>query len=244
MRRIEGISLVAMALTSLAIACSSSSNGGGCADFRGTYVGTLTCSGSAQSSSATVTQSGCMLTVAFTDGPTITGTASGNKATTTQTQGAVTQTCETTINGNQYTQSCTIKSGGQTVDTCTGSGTRTGVPDAGGSTGAGGSMGTGGGPGAGGSAGVGGGGPPPQCGIVWSTTAACEACMNSMCCSQMQACAPGTGCDALLNCIAANCLNSADQNCVQNSCSAQVSAGLQAVTNLVNCNATSCQSCE
>jgi len=226
MRLINGISWMATALTSLAIACSSksNSNGGQCSDFRGTYVGTLTCSDGAQSNSATVTQSGCMLTVAFTDGPTITGTASGNKATTTQTQGAVTQTCETTINGNQYTQSCTTKSGNQTIDTCTGSGTRTGVPDAGGGTGTD-------------------GGSPPQCGIIWSTDATCEACMNSMCCSQMRACAPGTACAALLDCIVANC-QTLDQNCIESSCAAEIQTGGGAFSSLADCNATSCNTCD
>jgi len=184
-----------------------------------------------------------MLTVAFSDGTTVTGTASGTKATTTQTEGTVSQTCEVTLNGNQYTQSCTIKSGAQTISTCTGSGTRTGVPDAGGITGAGGSTGTGGAPGAGGSTGLGGSGPPPQCGIIWSTNASCESCMNSMCCSEMQACAPGTGCDALLTCIAANCQNN-DPNCAETSCSAQLSAGALGVTNLIDCNAQSCMACE
>ncbi len=44
------------------------------------------------------------------------------------------------------------------------------------------------------------------CGIFWDTTAGredCETCMETSCCSQLEACAPGSDCDALLSCITA-----------------------------------------
>lgn len=251
--------LTGTAVTLAIAACSSSNsksgNSGQCSDFRGTYSGQLACSdGANRTNDVEVTQSGCTLTVTNADGSSL-WTGSGNKATQTLNEGGVAQTCEVTLNGSQYTQSCTVMAGGQTV-TCSGSGVRTGVPDAGGTgvgggVGVGGSfgVGVGGGIGAGGSLGVGGttgaGGsmPPAQCGIVWSTDSTCNTCMTTNCCAEMMACAPGTPCDALVTCLATKCPNANDAACAQSMCGSQLQTGSAPLLSLGDCNDTSCNAC-
>lgn len=50
------------------------------------------------------------------------------------------------------------------------------------------------------------------CGILWDDRPDCELCMESNCCSEMQGCADGTDCDALLDC--ANACAENDSACV------------------------------
>jgi hypothetical protein len=63
------------------------------------------------------------------------------------------------------------------------------------------------------------GGGAPACGIYWedptkADRAACETLMEDSCCGELQACAPGTDCDALLTC--ANACAATDSTCVTN----------------------------
>src|SRR6266536_614224 len=108
MKRIHQVALRTSALVVLA-ACSSSHNDGSgqCADFRGAYQGTLTCSdGMSNATSDTVTQICCMLTVTDNQsGDSFTANASGSKASSTATIAGSTQTCDVTLAANnQYTQ--------------------------------------------------------------------------------------------------------------------------------------------
>jgi hypothetical protein len=250
MRFIELGSLAGTLLMASALACSSKSgSNSGCSDFRGTYSGQLTCSdGSMLASDVTVTQNGCTLTVTDSDGAS-TWAASGSKATQNVAEGGTSQHCEVTLNGgNQFSQSCTAQSAGQTL-TCTGTGTRTGggSTGAGGSAGLGGGLGTGGSNGLGGSTGIGGangtgGSGNPQCGLLWSNDATCNGCMVAACCAELGACAPGTNCGALLVCIDANCPNGGAA-CIQSSCGAEFQAAEAAATALSTCNDSNCASC-
>jgi hypothetical protein len=241
--------LLTGSIVALAIACGSKSNSGGqCSDFRGTYSGQLSCTnGAIEAADVTVAQSGCTLTVTDnTSGDSSTWAASGNKATQNLNEGGVAQVCEVTLNGNQFTQSCTDMIAGQTI-TCSGSGTRTSAP-ATGASGSGGSifLGAGGGgpagaTAAGGSPGVGG-TTAPQCGLTWSDDATCNSCMNTNCCGELQGCAAGTPCGNLLSCAVSKCPDFSG-TCVQAQCSAELQAGSSGLQLLIECDDNICGGC-
>lgn len=51
------------------------------------------------------------------------------------------------------------------------------------------------------------------CGVIFDDRPECQGCMESLCCSEMELCAPGTDCDALLIC--ANACAANDEACIQ-----------------------------
>lgn len=106
--------------------------------------------------------------------------------------------------------------------------------------GGGGGGGSGGGPSGGGS----GGGSGLTCGVAFDPSAPlCEACAETYCCSQLQACSPGTTCYDLANCLVTYCTGSQDPNCANTYCSA-FAAGMEAGQALVDCVCTvNCPDC-
>lgn len=126
---------------------------------------------------------------------------------------------------------CLSQCGGGTGGAGTG-GTGTGGSPAGGS----------GGVGAVGGSGGGSGGSVATCPTpIQLGNPACEACVNSNCCSQAGACTSGSPCMGLLTCLAQNCANSRNpQACFQAYCG-QFANGANAYNALVQCVSSSCQ---
>lgn len=87
----------------------------------------------------------------------------------------------------------------------------------------------------------GGAGGPSACGVGWTDKEpVCEACMEAQCCSQLQGCAPGTSCYALLNCGARNCGTSLELSCLQQLCAAELTAGQAPLLALAACHNNQC----
>ncbi|MFO0553796.1 MAG: hypothetical protein U0271_35760 [Polyangiaceae bacterium] len=104
--------------------------------------------------------------------------------------------------------------------------------------GAGGNPGTGGNPSTGGQGGEGGSVPPPECGLTFDDRPDCEACMDNSCCTEEEACGPGSDCEALLIC--ANACAEGDQPCVD-ACIADHAQGLTDIQAVFACYDASCK---
>lgn len=110
----------------------------------------------------------------------------------------------------------------------------------GGAAGSGGGMAGSGGAGGGfaGSGGTGGsGGGSNQCaGQQVFQDATCNTCATTSCCNEIVACAQGTPCAALMQCIQTNCAQSTDiQTCVQTNCANELQSGLNDYNALGGC---------
>ena len=142
-----------------------------------------------------------------------------------------------------------------------GAGTGTGSGTGGAATGAGGmgmggmgmgGMGMGGmgmgGTGAGGM-GQGGMGQGGACTFVGYSNA-CNMCLDNLCTAEESACCSTTGCQGLVECVAANCANPQDLACIVNMCSMELQAaggtngqGTLAAQSLGICAGNNCPSC-
>lgn len=92
----------------------------------------------------------------------------------------------------------------------------------------------------GGGAGAGGGGGGPACGATWTgDDPTCEACMERLCCTQLQACGPGMPCAALFVCGQRNCPAFA-LACLQSLCAAELAASQSSLIALGTCHSTQC----
>jgi|SRR5215471_8611055 len=91
-----------------------------------------------------------------------------------------------------------------------------------------------------GSAGAGGSGGP-ACGASWTTDEpVCEACMEMHCCTQLQACGPGTTCAALFVCGLRNCGTSLQLPCLQQFCATELTASQASLVALATCHNNQC----
>jgi hypothetical protein len=66
--------------------------------------------------------------------------------------------------------------------------------------------------------------------------------METSCCSQLAACAVGTPCDALFNCIVTYCSEDPSEQCLTTNCSEQLSSGGQPFLDMFDCEEASCAS--
>ena len=86
----------------------------------------------------------------------------------------------------------------------------------------------------------GGGAGGAACGILYDPRPDCEACMEDACCDDLQKCAPGTDCDALLVCVQACGMN---DPCVDG-CLDDHAQGLADLQTLNTCYADNCKTQE
>ncbi len=217
------------------IACSSSSGGGGggggsCLDVSGSW----SLGGDCQSpSSCTVTQSGCTATLAC-GSDTTTATVSGSSLSFK----FGTSPCTGSVSNGVFTGTCS-----ESGSTCNVSATcSSGVCGSQNASGGSGGSGSGGTSGNGGTSGGGGTGPGNCGGTLYSNDGACQSCMETACCSQLAACAPGSSCEALLLCVIDNgCLEAADfATCLQTFCPSELQSGGDAAVALANCDEANC----
>jgi len=126
---------------------------------------------------------------------------------------------------------------------CAGGGSSTTAGTGGSSTSSSGSgtTSTGTGTGTGGTGtGTGTGGSAPACGtLVYSQEPACQGCMETACCIELEDCDTGTACDALVKCADQCAAN--DQTCVQQCVAQNGQDALTAAQALFNCADQSCK---
>jgi hypothetical protein len=236
-KRVCGLGVLAL----VAIACSSGGSGGGsgpgpgnCNDISGTWVNSgTTCQGAP--STCTITQSGCSAS-ANCDNSTQSLTVSGSTVSWTTAEG---YNCSGTVSNSKLSGSCSLGSDScQYGATCSqGSCGEPKPSGTGGASGTGGTPGTGGGSGYPGTGGTGGG----HCGGTnYSNNPVCQSCMESSCCSQLVACAPGTSCEALLKCIVQYCAESITEQCIMQYCSNQLEMGASALMAMFDCDEANC----
>ena len=79
---------------------------------------------------------------------------------------------------------------------------------------------------------------------------ACNMCLDNQCTAEEAACCNTTGCQDLVECVAANCSNPQDLACIFNMCSTELSAaggpsgaGSMAAQSMATCAGNNCPSC-
>lgn len=78
----------------------------------------------------------------------------------------------------------------------------------------------------------------PPCGVIFDDRPECEACMEESCCAELEGCAPGTDCDALITC--ANACAMGDDACIS-ACVEAHQQGLADFQTIQTCYADNCE---